>query len=142
MNENINALNEINKGCHYGMNSINCILSYVREKRFKTEILRECREYETISNRIERIYSKYDNDTPDETNIMNKAMISVGIDMKTLIDDSTSKLAEIMLQGVEMGITEGVKVLNNKTLNKEVHDLISDYVNMQEKNAENLKKFL
>ena len=73
---------------------------------------------------------------------MNKAMISVGIDMKTLIDDSTSKLAEIMLQGVEMGITEGVKVLNNKTLNKEVHDLISDYVNMQEKNAENLKKFL
>ena len=142
MNENINALNEINKGCHMGMDSINFILDKVRERNFRKELLREYKEYETISKRIENIYSKYENDNPDETNTMNKVMIWTGIEMKTITDESTSKLAELMLEGVNMGVTEGRKILNNKTINKEVHDLISIYVNMQEKNVEELKVFL
>ena len=142
MNENINALNEINKGCHMGMDSISYILDKVNDRKFKTELQREYREYNSISKRIESVYSKYDNDVPQETNAMNKAMIWTGIEMKTITDESTSKLSELMLQGVNMGITEGVKIQNNKNINKEVFDLISDYIVMQEKNVENLKKFL
>ena len=37
-----------------------------------------------------------------------------GIEMKTLMDDSTSKITELLLQGTNMGIIEGRKLLNNK----------------------------
>ena len=65
-----------------------------------------------------------------------------GIEMKTLVDDSTSKIAELLLQGTNMGIIEGRKLLNHKDTNKEINDIIEEYVAMQERAVENLKKFL
>ena len=65
-----------------------------------------------------------------------------GVEMKTMFDNSASKIAELLLQGVNMGIIEGRKILNKKELNKEVHDIASKYVTMQEKSVENLKNYL
>ena len=41
-----------------------------------------------------------------------------------------------------MGIIEGKKILNNKNLDKEVSDIVSEYVTMQEKSVEVLKEYL
>lgn len=65
-----------------------------------------------------------------------------GIEMKTLMDDSTSKITELLLQGTNMGIIEGRKLLNNKDTDKEIHKLIQEYVDMQEECVEQLKQFL
>ena len=73
---------------------------------------------------------------------MNKAMTWYGIEMKTLMDDSTSKITELLLQGTNMGIIEGRKLLNHKYTNEKVHKLIQEYVDMQEECVEQLKKFL
>ena len=89
------------------------------------------------------MYSKYnEEDTPHETNAMNKAMTWYGIEMKTMMDHSDSKIAELLLQGTNMGIIEGRKLLNNKEVDKEVKDLMQEYVTMQEDSVENLKKYL
>ena len=73
---------------------------------------------------------------------MNKARTWYGIEMKTLTDHSTSKIAELLLQGTNMGIIEGRKILNKKNIDKEVNDIISEYVTMQEKSVETLKQYL
>ena len=73
---------------------------------------------------------------------MNKAMTWYGIEMKTLMDDSTSKITELLLQGTNMGIIEGRKLLNHKYTNEKVHKLIQEYVDMQEECVEQLKNFL
>ena len=73
---------------------------------------------------------------------MNKAMTWYGIEMKTLMDDSTSKIAELLLQGTNMGIIEGRKLLNHKNTDQEVHQLVQEYVTMQENAVEKLKQFL
>ena len=73
---------------------------------------------------------------------MNKVMTWYGIEMKTLIDNSTSKITELLLQGTNMGIIEGRKLLNHKDTNPEIHKLIQEYVDMQEECVEQLKKFL
>ena len=65
-----------------------------------------------------------------------------GIEMKTMMDDSSSKISELIIQGVNMGIIEGRKLLNNKDINEEIKNLIDEYINVQEKELENLKKFL
>ena len=62
--------------------------------------------------------------------------------MKTMMDDSSSKISELIIQGVNMGIIEGRKLLNNKDINEEIKNLIDEYINVQEKELENLKKFL
>ena len=62
--------------------------------------------------------------------------------MKTMMDDSTSKIAELLLQGTNMGIIEGRKLLNHKDVDESVHSLIQEYVDMQEDAVEKLKTFL
>ena len=65
-----------------------------------------------------------------------------GIEIKTFMDKSNSKTAELLLQGTNMGIIEGRKLLNHKDADKKVNDLVQKYVDMQEKAVEELKKFL
>lgn len=42
-----------------------------------------------------------------------------------------------LYKGTCMGIIEGRKLLNHKDTNKDVHDLIQEYVDMQEDAVEN-----
>lgn len=100
------------------------------------------KKYQNITKKIAKIYPDYSKNEPHETSAMNKAMTWYGIEMKTLMDDSTSKITELLLQGTNMGIIEGRKLLNHKTTDREVHKLVQEYVDMQEESVEKLKKFL
>lgn len=142
-NDNVNVLDELNKGACMGMDSIHFILNKVTDKGLKQELNIQYEKYKNISEKINNIYSKYNkNETPHETNTMNKVMTWSGIEMKTLNDESTSKIAELLLQGTNMGIIEGRRILNNKEVKKEIKDLAQEYVDMQEDAVEKLKAFL
>ena len=62
--------------------------------------------------------------------------------MRTIADDTTSKLAEILMQGTNMGIIEGSRLLNQKDTDPEVTDILEEYIEMQEQAVEKLKQFL
>ncbi len=140
--ENINALDEINKGACMGMDAISFVLDKIEDESFKKVVKKQYDDYHSIEEDIEKIYHKYDDGKPHETNALTKAMTWSGINMKTMMDNSNSKIAELLLQGVNMGIIEGRKILNEKKLNKEVRSIVSKYVTMQEENVEILKKYL
>lgn len=143
MKENINALDEINKGACMGIDAIDCIMDKIKTKDFKKAVEEQYFDYKKIEDKITKIYSKYNTvDEPHETNTMNKIMTWYGIEIRTLTDSSDSKIAELLLQGTNMGIIEGKKILNNKELDKEVVKIINEYINMQEKAVEKLKEFL
>lgn len=143
MKENINVLDELNKGACMGMDAIHFILDKVENKEFKESLDIQYNKYKDISRRINEVYRKYnEEDTPHETNSMNRAMTWTQVEMKTMMDHSDSKIAELLLQGTNMGIIEGRKLLNNKEVDKEVKDLTQEYVTMQEDSVENLKKYL
>ncbi len=143
MKENINALDEVHKGCCMGIDAINFIYDKVEDDNLRKELEKEKNDYEIIKEDVEKIYPKYNNDdNPHETGVMTKAMTWSGIEMKTLTDNSNSKIAELLLQGVNMGIIEGRKILNHKTMDKKVHKLCTEYIMMQEKYLEKLKDYL
>lgn len=142
MKENINALDEIHKGACMGQDALSFVLDKVEDDNFKKVLQKQFDDYDDIAKEIEEIYPKYDDGEPHDTSIMNKAMTSMGIDMKTMSDHSNSKIAELLIQGVNMGIIEGRKILNKKSMNEEVEKIVSKYVTMQEDNLDVLKKYL
>lgn len=143
MEENINALDELNKGACMGMDAIKFIIDKVDSKKFKDGLLNQYKKYEDISLKINNLYSRYnDTDTPHETNALEKVMTWYGIEMKTITDHSDSKIAELLLKGTNMGIIEGRRLLNHKEVDKTVHELIDEYVTMQEDSANDLKNHL
>ena len=143
--ENINALDEIHKGACMGQDALVFIMDKVEDENFKNELEREYNLYKKIAEEIEELYSKYDDGKPHETSAMNKAMTWSGVEMKTMSDHSNSKIAELLLNGVNMGIIEGRRLLNqnqNGNINDEVKQLLNDFVVMQEDSVETLKKYL
>ena len=142
MSENINALDEIQTGYCMGCDAISFVLDKVEDEEFKNELESEFNFYKSIETKIDKIYSKYDDGEPHETTIMNKAVTWSGIEMKTMNDHSNSKIAELLLQGINMGIIEGRRILNKKKINNEVSKIVSEYVETQEKFMETLKSYL
>jgi len=138
----VNVLDELNKGACMGRDAIHFILDKVKDEELKTELNNQYKKYKEISDRITELYPDYSNDEPHETSTMNKVMTWYGIEMKTLMDHSTSKIAELLLQGTNMGIIEGRRLLNHKHTNEEINSLVQEYVDMQENAVEQLKNFL
>lgn len=138
----VNVLDELNKGACMGMDAIHFIMDKVKDDGLKQELDTQYNKYKSISDKICELYPKYSDKKPHETNAMTKAMTWYGIEMKTIVNDSTSKIAELLLQGTNMGIIEGRKLLNHKDTDPSVHKLIQEYVDMQEDAVEKLKQFL
>lgn len=142
-NQNLNILDEINKGATMGMDAISFVSDKVKDDTFKEVLDIEYNKYEAISRRVNDIYSNYSDNEPHETNAMNKAMTWYGIQMRTMNDDSNSKLSELLMQGTNMGIIEGRRLINqNPDAAKDVKDILNDFVVMQEDSVETLKKYL
>jgi len=138
----VNVLDELNKGACMGQDAINFIMDKVTNENLKKELEIEYAKYKEITEKIGKLYPEYSNKSPHETSMMNKAMTWYGIEIRTFKDDTTSKLAELLMQGVNMGIIEGRRLLNHKSTDENINSLVKEYVDMQEKAIENLKKFL
>lgn len=139
----VNVLDELNKGACMGKDAIHFILEKVSDDALKEELTKQYDKYKEISDKICELYPEYSYGEPHETNAMNKFMTWSGVEMKTMMDDSTSKIAELLLQGTNMGIIEGRKLLNqNPNVDQEVKQVLNTFVEMQENNVEKLKTFL
>mgnify|MGYP007077153779 FL=1 len=143
-NQNLNVLDEINKGATMGMDAISFISQKVEDNQFKNILKTEYNKYKDISVRVNKLYNNFaTNKEPHETNTMNKMMTWYGIQMKTMTDDTTSKLSELLMQGTNMGIIEGIRLINqNANVSSDVKNILHDFVTMQEDSVETLKKYL
>ena len=140
----LNVLDEVNKGATMGMDAIEYAEKKVGDEKFRRVLNAEYAKYQEISNRANTIYNKIPTDRePHETNAMNKMMTWWGVQMKTMSDQSNSNVSELLLTGTNMGIIEGRRLINqNPHISQEIHTLLCDFVKMQEKSYEELKNFL
>ena len=143
-NNDLNVLDEINKGATMGMDAIEFIEKKVGDKNFKKTLNLEYNKYKDISRRANNLYENYTYEKePHETSAMNKVMTWWGVQMKAMNDKSNSNLSELLLNGTNMGIIEGRRLLNqNPDINQDIHALLDDFVKMQEDSVEKLKTFL
>ena len=142
-NQNLNILDEVNKGATMGMDAISYISDKVSDENFKQVLGTEYNKYSDISRRVHELYNNFSKKEPHETNAMNKMMTWYGIQMKTITDSSTSKLSELLMQGTNMGIIDGRRLINqNHNAADAVKSILNDFVAMQEDTIETLKKYL
>ena len=143
-NNDMNVLDEINKGATMGMDAIEFISKKVGDPKFRNTLDVEYGKYLEISNRANDIYTNYTyGKEPHETSAMNKIMTWWGIQMKAMSDQSNSNLSELLLNGTNMGIIEGRRLINqNPGINENIKTLLCDFVKMQEDSVETLKNFL
>ena len=142
MNRPEYILNEINKGIKMGMDSISSIAEKVTDDQLKDDLQSEYNQYNTILNDVNAELGKYE-EFPKELNPAQKMMGWFDIQISTMTDDSDSKIAEMLIKGTNMGIIEGVKLLNNNPETTDtIKNILTNFIQFQENNVERLKKYL
>lgn len=135
-------LNEVNKGIKMGMDSISNISEKVQDQNFKKDLQFQYNKYNEILNKVNNKLSEF-GEFPKELNPMQKAMGWMTIEWNTMDDKSDSKISEMMLKGTNMGIIEGVKLLNqNPDCDADTKNILNEFVKFQENTVEQLKKYL
>ena len=76
---------------------------------------------------------------------MSKVARNVGMTVNTLTDSSESHIAQMMIEGATMGVTENLKLIRRyeqKGISTEALGLAKDTVSFMEDSVEHLKKYL
>ena len=142
MGNEIEILKEINQNSKMGMDSLSTVLKKVEDSDFKELLNTQHDEYQNIYDRTQELLIKH-NASMEDTPPMQKAMSWMGIQLNTLTDSSNSKLSELLIQGNDMGVVKGTKLLNNYSfMNNEIKNILSDFFRLQEKNIDDLKEYL
>lgn len=139
---NEKAINDVYKNAHLALQSISDILPSVEDKELKTELSEEYEGYEKAIGEISTFMAEK-RIKPKDVGKFKKAMMWGSIKMKTMINNSKNQIADMMIKGTVMGITELTAMKNeSENLDEEVKNHIVSLLSLEESYEENLKKFL
>lgn len=140
--EEVNVYREVQKNTEMAIKAIETLSDKVYEDDFALQISRQALKYSDIRNRAmnKLLEAKAETVHP---NALSDFMLKSGIHLNTLLNTSTSHLAELMIQGSNRGITEMCKVLNRNQLgNSMAVEMAKELMDFEEKNIGIMKKYL
>lgn len=140
--DDLTILNEIHKGVCMGKDSIAMVAEKSSDGQFRDELTYQYNQYQETENRINQKFEQI-GEIPDDTPMGEKIMGWTGIQFNTMNHKTNSQLSELLIQGYDMGIIKGVKLLNQSPeASKEVKDILNGFISFQENSIDRLKKFL
>jgi hypothetical protein len=139
---NTKALNDIYKNAHIALQSIADLLGDLPNHDIKTELQNQYEGYDNFINKVSSYMAENDIE-PKDISPLKKAMLWGSIKMKTLMNNSQNQIAEMMINGTVMGITELSAMKNeSQNLDEGVYKLLAELLALEEEYEERLKKFL
>ena len=109
--DTIKLLRECDAGIKMGVSSIDEVLGYVRAAKMK-KILIECKEeHDAIKQEIQKLLDEYHDDGKDPNPIA-KSMSWIKTNVKLIVNESDNTIAELMMDGCNMGVKSLNKYLN------------------------------
>ena len=140
--QEIEILKEISKDAKMGMDSLTTVTDKAQDEQFKKVLNHQHDEYQNIFDRSQELLIQQ-GENYEDVPAMQKMMSWTGIQMSTMSDKSNSKLSELLIQGNDMGVVKGNKLMhNNEFTTPEIKNLLSDFIRLQEKNIDDLKNYL
>ena len=134
----------IYKNMKMGADSIINLLPKVEDEKVKTRMTEQLDGYEKYAKQARRIL-EVEGATPREEGMMAKMGAKMGISMKTMVDSTSSHIAELLMEGSVMGICEITRALRqfeNTDCSEETLRLCRDIITFENDNLEKAKKFL
>jgi aspartate/tyrosine/aromatic aminotransferase len=137
-------LRALYKNVKMGSDSIINIMPKVEGSELRQELTAELNRYEEFAKEIGK--ELYDaGEEPKEENLLTKLGAKMGMAMNTMMDATDSHIAQMMIEGATMGITENVKLLReyeNKACSERALTLARETVQFMEDSVERMKNYL
>lgn len=135
-------LNFIAKNAEMGVVGIDSVIDYASSDKFIQELKDQRTEYQKIYKTAHDMLVNNGDDV-EHPSPMAKISTDMMSKMKTMTDQSDSKIAEMMVQGNAMGVAKVIKRSNEYDGNdKRISDLAKRLQTTEENNVENMKQYL
>ena len=132
---------EVYKGCKMGADSLVNLLPKVNDESLRNEITAQLDRYEDYASQAREKLFDLDK-TPKEENPISKRSAKMGVMMNTMLDATSSHIAQMIIEGCSMGITELLKAVHAYGEKDEAEQLARDVISFEESCSENMKKYL
>ncbi len=141
---NVTLLQSIYKSVSMGADSVLTLLGKAKKEDLRAELTSELTAYQKFGNITRDKLSAYG--TPaEEVGVLQKLPAELSIRMSTITDDSSSKLAELAMNGATMGMIELQKEIKAGEKAGAHHDnirLAEGVFNLQKESLDKMKHFL
>lgn len=128
-----------------GSYTITTLLNKIKTKENKLKFVleEEIKEYEKYIKESKRILEK-SGVAPKDPSLMAKVGSNIGIMKETIIDNSDPALAQMLIEGITMGITLMTAKISSykKVADRKILKIAKDFVSFQEKEVDKLKTFM
>ncbi len=142
INENASLLEEIYQATKMGLEATQLIIPKVQNPQLRTEIEDHALRYQDMGAKAKQMLHT-DGRMPKPERTMQKAMLRGSIQINTMMNQTPSHIAKLMINGTAMGIKDITKNLNRLDgADTEVKKLAEDYIINEQKNIDELKKHL
>lgn len=141
-NDEIEVLKEIQKNTEMAMKAIETISSKVYDDDLALQLSKQSVKYSEIHNKaVNGILEE--KAMPLQTNAVSDMMLTGGIHMNTMLNTSTSHIAEMVIQGSNRGLTQMWKSLNmHSQAQGTAMEIAKELMDFEEKNIARLKQYL
>ncbi len=133
---------EIQKNTEMAMKAIDTISGKVNDDDLALQISRQSLKYSELYNEACRRLMTA-NEERYRSNVLSDAMLKTGIHYNTMLNTSTSHIAELLIQGSNRGLTSMWKAINhNENAGNVSMEIAKELMDFEEKNIEKLKQYL
>lgn len=140
--EDAAVLKEIQKNTHMAMKAIDAVSDKIYDDSMALQVARQSLKYGDIYNKATEKLLDAHAGTYKENALQDMVLVG-GVHANTLLNTSTSHIAELLIQGSNRGLTHMWRAMNSYP---ELHDtaaeMAKELMDFEEKNIERLKKFL
>lgn len=135
-------LNDIYQSAQVGSKAICDLLPKVENASFRSDLKSQDSQYKDIQKQAANQLMQL-GETPEELSAMKKAGMWASVGVQTAMNTDTTHLAELMINGSTMGITNMSKLVNTYENPKpEVKGLAERVIQMEEQNIQRLRTYL
>ena len=140
--DTVKLLRECDAGVKMGVKSIDDVLGYVSSSEMK-KYLDKCKdEHEKLSREIQCLLDKYHDDGKDPNPIAT-GMSWMKTNVKLVMDESDSTIADLMTDGCDMGVKSLSRYLNQYAAADEVSkDITKRLIKLEEELGKDMREFL
>ncbi len=139
---NIELLDAAYKNVRMASFAIDCIIDKIENKSLEDLLRKQNDCYLNYVEKIEKLSEELKH-KPKDINIMLKGMSFASIKTKSMMNNETPHLAEMLVQGTTMGITDTLKAKSEfPSNNQKLNSIVDEIVNCEEKFVQSLKNFL
>lgn len=140
--DDVELLREIQKNTEMGLHAMEIMENKVYDDKLSLQLIRESFKYGELHDRAKAqlLAAKQ---MPEPENKIARMMLSASINGSTLLNTTTSHVAELMIRGSNMGLSSLWKAMNhNDQAGEQSMELARELMDFEENNIKELRKYL